>query len=252
MLGLVLVLSLGLGWQVTASSETKTQQIESVMSEWLSIERQSDHLSGAWQGQKLLLEQRIDLLRLEEKKLTEKLNKHSTSETKTQQVRLDLARQQTKYEAGQRETTQALSHMYLQIVDLLPRLPVPLSLYWQQALDSLDQARESASASRRLEAYLKMYVAMAEFETKLTRHQTVMSFGTEKLAVEQFYLGLGAAWYLSQDGRYAGFGHGHGAVWQWQADNSLVPQVTKLKHALENPETNELVDMTFVLAGAAE
>ena len=53
------------------------ERLDTLMTQWVSLEKQQDQLVYDWQQQQLVLQQRLSLLELEKGSLTEQLEKHS-------------------------------------------------------------------------------------------------------------------------------------------------------------------------------
>lgn len=237
-----------------AQNQSPASQLEGLMQQWLAIEQQRETMRIDWQEEKLVLEQRLDLLIAESTGLQKHLKKHSGLKTKAQQKREELAAEQNTLESRQRKLSQALVQADRHVNALLPRLPEPLKNHWQENIQKLALLKEHPS--KRLDLYLDMYKSFDRFREKVTVHQALMPVATQEnnteqqeILVDQIYLGVAKGWYLSRDGQYAGFGEAGSDQWLWHSDNALSEQLADILKAAKNPETARILPLNIKLSG---
>jgi len=89
---------------------------------------------------------------------------------------------------------------------------------------------------------------LTNFQSRIAQHQTIMTIddGGEILA-QQYYLGLSQGWFLSSDGKTAGYGYSGENGWVWQQENKIVELIKPLQRSLLQPKNPELVRLPFYL-----
>lgn len=232
-----------------ALAQSRAEKTEALVAQWVGLERQADQLQQQWQQQKQVLEHRKELLLTEKKLLQGRLSQYGEQQSKTQVVRADLARQQSKLENNQQALAAVLSQLKTVFGELQSRLPPPLQSVWEKQLTSAEAAAQS---SQKLNHYLELLGSADLFENQVGLHQTVMALDGKEVLVDQVYLGLGQGWYVSRDGTQAGVGQSTKAGWQWQSEPLLAPQVQHILDILHKPESAKLVGVTVMLKEPAQ
>ena len=236
----------------SAGANPATERLETLMAQWIALEKQRDQLVHDWQQQQLVLQQRLSLLKLEEQSLNKQIKKHSGVQSRVQQHRAELSQQQTRLEQNQQSMTSALQRTSAAVAAIAPRLPEPLAQHWQTLLAKTGESDQPESNSTRLEAYLSLLNSLEAFQGKVTLHQSLMEIDGRKVLADQIYLGAGQGWYLSRDGKLAGTGHAGTDSWHWRSDNNLAPQLEKIVHALKSPEQSQILGITVDLNREAQ
>lgn len=228
-----------------ASAQSRSDRVQAMMQQWLTIEQQADQVQRDWQQQQLTLEQRLQLLKVEKTSIKKHLSKHSNRRSEAQEARTDLAQKQNKLEQNQKHMTLALQLTKVTINALVSQLPEPLAQHWGK---TLSQPLAKKSNSEELDRYLSLLKAMDEFNQKITRHQSLMTINEQQVLVDQIYLGLSQGWYLSRDGQHAGIGRSTVQGWHWQVKNKLAPTLQDITAVLKQPEKSRLLPIEINLA----
>ncbi len=202
------------------------EQADNLVAQWVAIEKQNSHLKSQWQNTKHLLNQRISLLKQEEKQLSILTAEHKQQISGVDQARKKLLSLQTSMEIQQTRLTQWLTHEFGHINNILLQLPPPLTNSWQNILYDLDDK----NLSKRLETLLSLYQKYHEFNTRVSTQQAAVidENGQEKM-VQLLFLGVARGWYLTLDGKTAIPGIPTANGWQWQYKTPV--SATRLKNA---------------------
>lgn len=224
------------------TQELQSQRLQTLVSQWNQIERQSDQLQHSWALQKPIIQQRIQLLNQQRNKLKQKLQTQNTTKTNATKLRLELSKEQKKLETDQQQTTHTLYEIARNMRAIAPRLPRPLSDAWQAELPS-KTGKQQIDNNKLLDNILTLLEKVDDFQKQITQHQQIMTFDEEQVLVDQIYLGIGQGWYISRDGKYAGIGRPSGHAWQWHANNTLAPEIVNL---LENLQSNKQLTLTAI------
>jgi len=233
-------------------SQARSESLQELVKQWLNLEQQNDQLQIGWQQNKLVLDQRLQLLQAEKRSLQQQLREHSGLQNKVQQHRGELVEQQNVLEKNQQQMTATLQQLAISTAGTQPRLPEPLAAHWKSQLERLEQIPGGASNSQRLDGYLGMLKSLDEFQQKVTQHQTLMAIDGKQILVDQVYLGLAQGWYLSRDGQHSGIGRADTGHWQWQADRSVAPMLQDVLAALKEPAKARLLPLKVILNEAPE
>lgn len=233
-----------------------------LMQQWLDLESQKGKLQLNWQANEQALKNQLTLLKEEESALRALLKSASEARSEVDAKRLSLTEQQVKFETNQQVVNGALENAYLFINRISPLLPPPLTADWQKKATIFEQ--QSVSSSEKLERLLSMFKSADEFNQRVAIHNTNMMLptpdGQQDRLVNQIYLGLSYAWYVSTDGQFYGLGRVEQDGWQWhhgeQAESllgeisasSFQSELLNIKAMLEKPTNAAFVRAPLAIA----
>jgi hypothetical protein len=127
---------------------------------------------------------------------------------------------------------------------LAAHFPAPLLEQVEPLLNRLPREGASAQASpaERLQAVVGLMSQVDRFNGSFTVASELRKnpAGAE-IQVRTLYLGLAQAWFVSPDGKFAGFGKPGANGWAWTTDNELAAAVERAIAVQENTGIAEYV-----------
>ena len=205
------------------AAESKTQQADNLIKQWLSIEKQRNALNFDWRQQQPLLKQRLTLLTQEQIQLQDKIAGDKLSSSDVEDKRTQLMTSQNDMEANQSLVENALIDYYQLITELHPQLPPPLFESWQEKLSS--RTTKKINTTEKLTTLLDMLEQLNDFDQRISHHQSIQRVIDEsiekEMVVRQLYMGLAQAWYVSLDGSLTGRGIPESSGWRWIPDEQV-------------------------------
>jgi len=205
-------------------SQSHVNNADSLVTQWVSLEKQNTHLKSQWQETKRLLQQRITILNQEKKQLTALTINSEQQVDEVSKARQKLLTLQTSMETKQADLSQWLKNQFAQVNNILQQLPPPLAKSWQTTLNELHET----DISKRLESLLNLYQTFDEFNQRVsTQQDTIIDQNGQEKMVHQLYLGVARGWYVTLDGTAAYGGIPTPKGWQWQHDKPVSAQVVK-------------------------
>ncbi|MEM7707463.1 MAG: DUF3450 family protein [Pseudomonadota bacterium] len=197
------------------------RELDALVRQWTTLEQQISTVENQWRVREPLLKLQLELLQAERQTLSEFLEVERGARSEVDQRRIQLAAQQQRLEQAQQALREALDGTLTVLTALHERLPPPLNAAWQAHLDTL-AAGDALSDSERLQQVVGMLSEAAEFDQRITLHQTTMTDDTgTRYAVQQVFLGLSQGWYTSEDGAFAGFGRAEADGWRWRGADQI-------------------------------
>ncbi|MEM8984100.1 MAG: DUF3450 family protein [Pseudomonadota bacterium] len=222
-----------------AKADEPWREVDQLVRQWNSLERQSSTLAAGWREREPLLRLQLELLEQERKSLQEFIDSRRTASDEVDQRRIELAAEQVTFEANQSSLDEALLTAETSLQATLPRMPPPLQQMWRDEL-AIAASRDSASASERLQTIVSLLSAAVEFDRRVTVHRTTMPNADGRpVEVRQLYLGLAQGWYLSADRALVGTGSAADDQWRWAAaqppTTPLADELAAAFDMLDNP-----------------
>lgn len=221
--------------------------IDNLVRQWMSLEQQAAALESDWRQQQPVLQQRIALLQAEKAQLAQVLKDNQNVHSEVEARRAELLAEQTGMEAGQRQVVERLRQVRQRLQALAGQLPPPLLSAWNEEQATLN---EDATASEQLQVALAQLSKLMEFDNRVTVHETTLPDPEgRRVLVKQLYLGVGAAWFVSGDGSYAGTGGPTPDGWQWRFDEDIDgSRIAEAIAIYEKQHDAELVQMPLHLS----
>lgn len=244
-----LALVMGLNAPANSVDLKQAQRLEVLMGQWINTQKQVEGLEVDWRYQRQAMEQRLDLLNVEESSLNRAIKKHTVSGSESEQKRLQLTQQQHNLELSQDQTQQQLEKLEQSLRSMQSRLPEPLKNELEKHFnENKSKQKTQDSNSQKLATYLAILEKLTSFQSRIAQHQTIMKLdGNVEILAQQYYVGLSQGWFVSSDGKTAGYGYSSKEGWVWQLDNRIAPLIKPLKRSLSQPKNPELVSLPFYL-----
>lgn len=246
-------LLIGLLWPL--STLANPQNTAELVEQWITLEVQKGHLQKEWVKRREGLDQRIQLLDIEEQRLNEILNQKTTQTNEVDQRRAALLESQNKLEIEQQSILDQIGKNITQIQKFADRLPDPLKEVWVDKLLRLNDSK--VTQSEKIEALLSSYKALDEFNQRIALHQAPLQIKNsqgelQEIMVTQMYLGHLQGWYINDTGTAYGYGRAtpQGWVW-WHNDETkavlpspLLPgSISKTRKILEHPMDADYISL---------
>ncbi len=205
------------------AAPNKVEETDSLIQKWLAIEQQRNALINDWHQQEPLLKQRLTLLKQEQSQLEKNLATTIDNDSEVEKKRAQLLKSQNSMESGQALLEKSLVDYFQYIAEIHPKLPPPPFKAWQKKLSSTEFT--NADITKKLNTLLELLEQLNDFEQRISHAETALVLptpqGDKEIMVQQLYIGLAQAWYVSLDGSLVGRGTPEENGWHWQADNSV-------------------------------
>ncbi|RWX56209.1 DUF3450 family protein [Photobacterium chitinilyticum] len=235
----------------TPSWGSTAQEMDALVKQWMETETARADLQSRWAAEKQQISSLIKLYQAEKKALTDKVTSASVSASEVDQTRIALAEQQDGYEANAAQAERILAHAKTAMTKLWPWLPVPLQRQLEEANASLLDT--SASLANHMQSLLSMLDEMQRFNAILTLNKEILTLENGKqVAVEQLYLGLSQAWFISSDGKTAGIGSTSAEGWQWQVVPEYADAIAEALAVFKRTRQASFVDLPVIASKVAE
>ncbi|MEM6708911.1 MAG: DUF3450 family protein [Pseudomonadota bacterium] len=202
-----------IGVPLAAMGESDQEAATALVGRWLSVEQQRSALRDRWEERQARGRAQLALLDKERATLTEYLERSTTDQAESDARRTELLREQSALESEADRLADALPVLVDRLETLYPRLPPPLAVQWDDVMPTLRSAE--SSDSERLAAVVRALRQEQDWQARIPVHRTLMRLGEQDVQVDQIYLGTAHGWYVSLDGRLAGYGFSTADAWTW-------------------------------------
>jgi regulator of replication initiation timing len=216
------------------------------LSEWVENQRLMAKKRRKWAMQKELLTDRIRLLETEIKSLRGQIEAKKEQIAKNQKEQEILQKQDQRLKDTIAALTETVSELEKRTRRLLGRMPETVRGEVAMLSDRLpdDPQKTELSLVKRVMTIIAILNKLNEFnmDVTLTREVRDLSSG-KRVEVRVVYVGLGQAYYVSENAQFAGIGRPGPDGWGWKAVNGAAPQIAKAIRILEKKTTAAYVQL---------
>ena len=194
------------------------EALRNSVGQWVDVEQAISKEAIAWSEKKRLLEDLIALAEDELASLKEEIQRSTEQTSAADEKRASLIAEEKRLDASQGRIGLFLVEMEKRLIRLRPQLPVPLLESLQGSYDKLGDRSSTAGGqtAARMQAVVSILDSVQNFDRMLTVSEEVRLLDEGVSGqVRTIYLGLGAAYYLSEANADAGLGVPSPDGWKW-------------------------------------
>ena len=211
---------------------------DKLVQQWLDIEQQNNRLNNQWLEAEPALKQQITLLKAEREQLKAVLDTSQKTTGNAANERTQLLAEQNTLEQDSQQMQTQLTLLRQTLAGIAPQLPPVLGQQWQEEAQALTDPNDTAL---QLQVALAQLTKLMEFDNRISLHEEILTApNNKKVLVQQLYLGVARAWFISRDGDYKGIGSAVNGQWQWQFDDEL--DASHIKNAIAIFEKQQASD----------
>ncbi|MEM9446466.1 MAG: DUF3450 family protein [Verrucomicrobiota bacterium] len=216
--------------------------------QWAETETLLSQERKDWKLGKSMLEGRIELLKNEIKQRKESIEKAKEMITDADKQREEFVSKNEELKEASQQVTGEIAKLEAMVkTKLLPMMPTPLSDKLRPLVQKVPQKPDETKLS--LSVRFGNVIGILNEVNKFNRNSHTFNEVRElqegqRAEVRTLYLGIGQAYYVSNDGQFAGVGWPDGASgWKWQVANESAADIAKAINVLEGRETAAFVSI---------
>ena len=232
------------------AAETRLAETRSSLEKWVETRQLVSKTKGDWQADKETIQQTIQLFERELKVVQDQLSKVSTNSTQVDKERSEAeASQKLSQESLERAKVFATG-FESELTKIAPRLPLPLQDILKPLLNRLptDPASTKMSVAERVQVVIGILNELDKFNNAVTIFsEKRKNEKGEELSVETVYVGLGAAYFVSDAGDFAGMGSAGPNGWEWTVKSELGSSVREVIRIYKNERPARFVPLPAVI-----
>lgn len=243
-IGSALVLSSSLSW----SQDSTVSKTQDRLKKWVETRQLTSEEAANWLQEKDSLQQSIDLFKSESTKLKGEIKDVQDQESNYAQEFSDLEKENESLKTTIQTIANSIGAAEKRVVELKSRLPQPLLEKLEPFLNRIpeDPSKTKLSASERAQTIVGILSEVDKFQSSITvvgelrKNQS----GSE-IQVQTLYLGLSQAYFVNQQGDFAGTGVPSVSGWDWKIEPALAGKIKKLIGMYENTVPAEFLSIPF-------
>jgi len=214
---------------IGVAAEKPVADTRATLARWVETRQMISRLKAEWAEDRETLENTIALFKAQQERLDEKLAKVGEASRQVVKETADNEAQLKKYLAALDKLEALVGGFEAKLKAQVKNYPPPLASQELVAkvieLIPDDPKNTRTPLISRVQNLILILKAAQEFNSELHVLSEVRRKGEQDLQVRTIYLGLGQAWFVSEDGSFAGRGGPSPEGWQWTEDAGIAGQV---------------------------
>jgi hypothetical protein len=207
------------------------------LAKWMETQQIISEEKRDWQVGKELLQQRIDLIQSEITELEGKIAASRESLGEAGQKRQEVIAENRSLKAAGERLVESIDVLETKTRILLKRLPEPISQRVAPLSQRIpaDPVKTQLSMGERFQNVIGVLNEVNKFNRDITVTSEIRALPDGTTAeVKALYIGLGQAYYVSNQGDSAGVGLPGEEGWQWIEASDLADEITRAIAILQN------------------
>ncbi len=240
---LLMMLALsGVGACVQAQELDATKE---ALSKWVETRKLISEEKQQWELEREMLSDRIDLVRSERDTLSQKIHETQADITDADRKREDLVKENDALKNASATLVNRIYTLEREVLALLPTLPTPVQERIRPLSQRIPKTEETdLSLSQRYQNVIGIINEL----NKSANEITVVSETRElpdgsKAEGQTLYLGFGCAYWCTNKGDMAQYGHPAADGWVWEANNAIAQRVLDAISVLKNEKVAEFIPL---------
>lgn len=227
------------------AAETPLTDARATLEKWVEARQQISKAKGDWQADKETIQQTVLLFERELKNVAEQMSKVSTNTVQVDKERAEAEALQKASKEGLERAREFVTGFEAEITTLLPRLPLPLQDIVKPLVNRMPtDAKTKMTVAERAQVVIGILNEMDKFNNGVTIFSEKRKNDKgEELSVETVYVGLGAAYFVSDSGDFAGMGTVGPNGWEWTAKPELGGPVREIIRIYKNERPARFVPL---------
>ena len=219
-------------------------QARSTLEEWVDVRRIISKEKRDWALGKQLLEGRVELVQEEINSFRAKIEEARASISEAEKRKLEMVEESDRLKAAFSSLEESIVELETRTKVLYEKLPDPVRGHLEAVRQQIpdDASQTKLSLAQRFLGVVGILDGVNKFnrDIHLQSEVRVLEDGTSA-EVQALYVGIGQAYYITQDGLMAGIGTATDDGWTWRPANEHAPQIQQAIEILEGKQ-----DATFV------
>ena len=232
------------------AAEAPLVQTRSTLEKWVETRQLVSKARSDWQTDNETIQQTLALFERELQAVEEQMAKVSTNSAQVEKERLEAEAQQKTARESIERAREFATGFEAQLVKIVPKLPLPLQDIVKPLLNRLpsDPATTKMGAAERVQVVIGVLNELDKFNNAVTIFSEKRKNDKgEELSVETVYIGLGAAYFVSDAGDFAGMGTAGPNGWEWTIKPELGDAVREVIRIYKNERPARFVPLPAVI-----
>lgn len=233
---------------VVLASSARCDDTSDLIHEWLGIESQRGVLRSEWEQSKNILDGQIELYQKQISEYRRVVASKSNSTDGLDEKRQEITDAQALLEEKQARIKDEIDIALHHLRRMQSRLPPFIRTDLSEDLDNINT--DNTNVGNTVDGIVAAIQSLYQLNQRITVNKSSIFIedAGQDIHVSQVYLGLGHAWYVSDDDANFGYGRSTQSGWRWwnnEASSELfndglkASDIRKLVWVIENPQQAE-------------
>jgi hypothetical protein len=212
------------------AAENALGETRTALEKWVQTRQLISQTRSDWASEKEMVEASIALFEKELKDLEASFDRIGTNSLEISKEKAALQKEESALQAAADRAAALVGGLEAEIVSLNARLPESLRADLSKLIDQIPQNSEETqlSASKRMQNIVGILNEIEKFNNSITVQSEIrQNDDGSEVQVETLYLGLAQAYYVGQEGKFAGLSRPSEEGWVLQQEDALGPDISR-------------------------
>ncbi len=236
-------LALGAQEADKAADQAAATGLRETIQQWIQTEEIASRELADWQADQARMQELLALHRAELQQLDELLAKAGESSRNADEEKQALQAETAALSVARASFIKDLAGFQIRAAAIAKRLPEPLRETTKDQIEMLTDLSATENPRELTQALIGMINSADEFNATIPTFSEIREVAGKRMKVRTLYLGLGQAFYASEDGKSAGIGKPGPDGWQWSERPELANGILRALAVASKDERPDFVEL---------
>lgn len=230
------------------SAAPQLAETRSTLKEWVELKKIVSEEKNKWVVEKQSLNESIDLLKDEIRKIEEAIVEYESEASDADKVREDLTQQENELKQASAIVKETIVDLEAEMLEIIKYLPETLQEKVAIPTSRIPKTQREIDASRLTDRILNVIAILTEiekFNSQVSVVNEIRDISGERVRVDTLYIGLAVAYYVDGTGSEAGYMVPAKDGWERVEDNTLASDIADAVAMQRREGTIRFVDLPF-------
>ncbi len=247
---MLIAAGIALAGPAALSAAPELAETRSTLKEWVGLKKLVSEEKNNWVVEKQSLQESINLLEDEIKKIEESIAEYESEASSADKVRDDLTKEETELKAASAIVKNTIVDLEAETLDIIKYLPGTLQekvSVLTQRIPKTKREMEASTLSARVMNVIAILSEVEKFNSMLTVVNEIREIKGERVRVDTLYIGLAVAYYVDGTKTEAGYMVPAKGEWKRFEDNTLANDIADAVAMQKREATVRFVDLPITI-----
>ncbi|MDQ8185211.1 DUF3450 family protein [Pelagicoccus sp. SDUM812002] len=243
---MLIAAGIALAGPAALSAAPELAETRSTLKEWVELKKIVSEEKNKWVVEKQSLNESINLLKDEMKKIEEAIVEYEAEASDADKVREDLTKEEAELKAASAIVKNSIVDLEAETLDIVSYLPTTLQdrvSILTQRIPKSKREMEASTLSARVMNVIAILSEVEKFNSQLTVVNEIREIKGERVRVDTLYIGLAVAYYVDGTRSEAGYMIPAKDDWKRFEDNTLAEDIADAVAMQKREATVRFVDL---------
>jgi len=230
---------------LAADPQKAIEDTRTILEKWVEQRKEIADRKASWIVEKQSLGQSIGLYQREIEELNHQIKDAQEQSSAADKEYVALEDKEKLLIEATKAVDKVIDGLEAQLIKLMKVFPEPLKVKTAEFARRIptENNRKDKSLSERVQNLVAILGEVDKFNSLVSSDTEIRKTNGKEIEVDTLYLGLGQAYFVTKDSRYAGVGYPGNEQWEWVDKPELASRIREALAMLLNVKPAEFVGL---------